>query len=212
MGQLTAMPDDACDATLWLLPWHVTDTLDAADGERVGRHLAGCARCRAELARERALATAVHTAEPGAGDGWVGMSARLDRAEPGPRHRARAWARRSGVPGSQHTWRWIAGAQFAALLVLGTWVALPPQRAPAYRALGDASQVRAGNALVMFRPETSEAALRRLLAGADARLVDGPTAAGAYVIALPGDGTALTRLRAQSAVTLAEPIERGPDQ
>ncbi|TCP31045.1 zf-HC2 domain-containing protein [Sphingomonas sp. BK235] len=209
MGQLIAMPDDACGAVLRLLPWHLTGTLDAADEELVGRHLAGCATCRAELARERALATAVHTAEPRAGDGWAGMSALLDRAEPRPRQRARAWVRRSGALGSQRTWRWIAGAQFAALLVLGTWVALPSQRAPAYRALGDASQVRAGNALVMFRPETSEAALRRSLAEADARLVDGPTASGAYVIALPGDGTALARLRAQPAVTLAEPIERG---
>ena len=212
MGQLIAMPDDACEAVLRLLPWHVTGTLDAADEELVGRHLAGCATCRAELARERALATAVHTAEPRAGDRWAGMSALLDRAEPRSRQRARAWVRRSGALGSQHPWRWIAGAQFAALLMLGTWVALPPQRAPGYRALGDASQVRAGNALVMFRPETSEAALRDILAGADARLVDGPTAAGAYVIALPGDGTALARLRAQSAVTLAEPIERGRDQ
>lgn len=212
MGQLIAMPDDACGAVRRLLPWHLTGTLDAADEELVERHLAGCAACRAELVRERALATTVRTADLTAGEGWAGMSALLDRADPRSRQRARAWVRRSGALGSRHTWRWIAGAQFAALLVLGTWVALPPQRAPAYRALGDASVVRAGNALVMFRPETSEEALRRLLAGADARLVDGPTASGAYVIALPGDGTALARLRAQPAVTLAEPIERGSAQ
>ncbi|MBB3693451.1 zf-HC2 domain-containing protein [Sphingomonas sp. BK580] len=209
MGQLIAMPDDPCDTVLRLLPWHATATLDPSDEQVVERHLAGCAMCRAELVRERALAVAVRSAAPAAAGGWDAVRALLDRAEPRPRRRARARPRPRLDSGGQHAWRWIAGAQFAALLVLGTLVAWPPQRDEGYRALGDPAAVRAGNALVMFRPETSEAALRGLLAEADARLVDGPTAAGAYVIALPGDGAALARLRARRAVTLAEPIDRG---
>jgi hypothetical protein len=209
VGQLIAMPDDPCAAPLRLLPWHATGTLDATDEDLVQRHLAGCPACRAALVHERALAAAVRAAAPGAEHGWDGMRALIDRAEPGQRRPARAWARRPGRSGSPRVWRWVAGAQFAALLVLGTIVALPPQRDGAYHALGDASAAPTGTALVMFRPETSEATLRGLLAGAGARLVDGPTAAGAYVIALPGDGAALARLRAQPAVTLAEPVGGG---
>ncbi|MGK6325412.1 zf-HC2 domain-containing protein [Sphingomonas sp. DT-51] len=200
------MPDHSCDAALQLLPWHVTGTLDAADEQLVQHHLAGCATCRTELARERALAAAIRADAPAASGGQTIV------AVPGGvalRPRARGWMRRLDTAHGRPVWRRVAVAQFAALLVLGTLLGLPSQRAVTYRALGDAPAAGSGNALVMFRPDTSEATLRHLLAAADARLVDGPTAAGAYVVQLPGDGTALTRLRAQPAVMLAEPIGRG---
>jgi hypothetical protein len=51
--------------------------------------------------------------------------------------------------------------------------------------------------------------LRAALDGVDARLVDGPTASGAYVVHLDSDGRAdaLERLRGLPQVMLAEPLD-----
>jgi hypothetical protein len=65
--------------------------------------------------------------------------------------------------------------------------------------------------MVMFRPNTSEQDLRRILTDADARVVDGPTSAGAYVLVVPTAVRAqtLAKLRAQTEVVLAQPIDAG---
>jgi hypothetical protein len=77
----------------------------------------------------------------------------------------------------------------------------------AYRALGAAAPA-AGNLVVVFKPDTTEAEMRRILQARGARLSDGPTVTGAYVLALPAPlaPAALTSLRAEPAVTLAEPL------
>jgi superfamily II RNA helicase len=61
----------------------------------------------------------------------------------------------------------------------------------------------------MFRPDTTERDLRAALVADQARLVDGPTAAGAYVLSVPGARRAaiLTALRRRSGVVMAEPID-----
>lgn len=46
-----------------LLPWYVNGTLDGREHQNDEAHLSTCAVCRAELARCRELAAAVHTAE-----------------------------------------------------------------------------------------------------------------------------------------------------
>ena len=62
---------------------------------------------------------------------------------------------------------------------------------------------------MVFRPDLRESDMRRLLKDSDARLVDGPTAANAYVLRVPeAERTdALARLRGDAAVVLAEPID-----
>ena len=230
MGQVIFMPEDQCGAVGLLLPWHASGTLDPHDEATVERHLAQCDRCRTHLAMERRLADAIATDTAAADGGWSALGARLDgdgdraaiapaaglapRPAPGPgRRTARVSWRRATPPralAKPSTLRWIVGAQFAALLVLGAMAALPPGRAGQYRALGDvpAAGTRPGNTLAMFRPALSEAALRQALARASARIVDGPTEAGAYVLYVPGGATGpqLAALRAQPGVTMAEPI------
>jgi hypothetical protein len=101
-------------------------------------------------------------------------------------------------------------AQFAGLAVLATamWLARPPSPA-AYRALGGSPATAGGNAVLMLKPTTTEGELRRLLVGSGARLVDGPTASGAYVLHVPQGGrpAALARLKSDANVVVAEPID-----
>jgi hypothetical protein len=96
------------------------------------------------------------------------------------------------------------------LLLAGVWVA--PSLQPArYHALGAAPAPASGNVVVMFRPDTREQDLRRTLNAAHARLVDGPTAADAYLLHVPSAerAAALVRLKGQADVVLAEPIDPG---
>jgi hypothetical protein len=66
-----------------------------------------------------------------------------------------------------------------------------------------------GNVIVVFRPDVRESEMRRLLKGSEARLVDGPTAANAYVLRVPQAerAAALSQLRNDAAVVLAEPLD-----
>lgn len=227
MGQVIAMPDNQCEEVCLLLPWHVAGTLEASDQALVERHLAHCERCCAALALERKFVIGYRVSSDGdtVDSGWQALISQLDvtgsRTETtipvlpprSARRDRRRWAMPLRVPSKPSTLRWVIGCQFAALLALGSIIALPHEREGAYRALGDASvdRAREGNTLAMFRPDLSEALLRRALTRSGARVVDGPTAAGAYVLNVPGGaiGSQLVTLRAQAGVTMAEPIGEG---
>jgi hypothetical protein len=88
-------------------------------------------------------------------------------------------------------------------------VKAPTPPTATYHALGAPPAAAAGNVLVMFRPDTPEASMRHVLQVADARLIDGPTTAGAYVLHVPLSerGQMLARLRARGEVTLAQPLD-----
>jgi hypothetical protein len=77
---------------------------------------------------------------------------------------------------------------------------LPPTTAPG------ASPV--GELLVVVRPDTSEQALRDLLRQADARVSDGPTEAGGYVLRVDPSrrDAVLSQLRADPRVAAVRPI------
>ena len=61
---------------------------------------------------------------------------------------------------------------------------------------------------MIFRPEASEAALRTILTQNQARIVDGPTSADAYVLHVAAGRRAavLAQLKTDRNVSLAEPI------
>jgi anti-sigma factor RsiW len=210
---------DAHDEAQRLLPWLLTGRLDDAERAMVQAHLAACPRCQGELGWERRLQACYAELQADA-DTERGLAAMHQRLQRPPRRggwpAGRAWARRL-----QAAWRaaWRAPAaglrgvlalQAAMILLLaaGLFAALQPREAP-YRALGAAATPAHANAVVRFRPEATDLAVRQALQGSGARVVDGPTVSGAYLLRLPAveRDNALKRLRGDSAVLLAESLE-----
>jgi hypothetical protein len=86
-----------------------------------------------------------------------------------------------------------------------------PLQAPAepqYRALGS-STLQSANLIVQFEPNTRVRDMQLALSSSDARLVDGPTETGAYLLRVDQSRRelALKRLRDNDAIALAEPID-----
>ena len=98
-------------------------------------------------------------------------------------------------------------AMLTCLLLL-----IQPRPSADYRTLSAPAARVDGNILVLFRPQISEVELRAILARASARLADGPTATGAYVLDVePGRReAAIAALRAQPGVMLAQPLDADP--
>lgn len=193
-----------------LLPWYINGTLEADEAAMVEAHLAECPECRADLAAERVLAGDVAALPVDVEHAWSTLSDRIDAAGP-PRRLAEPvpFLRRKVAMG------WALGGPLAAAAAVAFAVAVIP-RAPlsageTYRALGSAPIAAPGNALVMFRPDTRDSDLRAALTRAGARIVDGPTASGAYVVRIAFDrrGQAIDGLRASPQIVLAEPIDPG---
>ena len=106
----------------------------------------------------------------------------------------------------------VAGQLAAAALIVA--IALPARHAPtdaSYHALGTAAVATPGNLIIQFRRDVTEGDMRAAFTRAGSRLVDGPTASGAYVLRVDADrrGAALKQLRATPGIVLAEPIDRG---
>jgi anti-sigma factor RsiW len=193
-----------------LLPWYVNGTLDPDEKAMVEAHLADCADCRADLESEQALARDVAALPIDLEHAWSVLSDRIDAAVP-PRRLAEPvpFLRRKVAMG------WALGGPFAAAAAVAFAIAIVPEArspaGPAYRALGSAPTAQPGNALVMFRPDARDGDLRAALTTARARIVDGPTASGAYVVRIAPDRRvkALEGLRAAPQVVLAEAIDLG---
>ena len=106
--------------------------------------------------------------------------------------------------------RWAVAGQFCLLLVMGVML-LRNGRPPQYHALGSAPVSTDANIAVIFRPQTAEQDFREILKSNNARLVDGPTVADAYLLHVPAAGRAsvLSKLRRQAQIVLAEPVDAG---
>ncbi len=194
-----------------LLPWYVTGRIDPVDRAKVEGHLAVCAACQAELALERRLHGEVAGLPLDVGMRWAEFRQRLDLAPPRRQRVAKVGAAVWRMVGRPGTVGWFLAAQLAFVLVIAVEVSPLGQPVAPYRALGTATTENVGNAIIIFRPDTSEQALRDTLNASGARLVGGPTAADAYVLYVPPArrAAALARLRAEANVVLAEPIDRG---
>lgn len=219
MGNVVTFPADRHLEVQHLLPWYGTGTLDQTERATVEAHLEECAECRAEIEAEPGLKAALAAASPEVETGWASLQARALRSMPPPRRARRPWAAAGRALMRPERLRWVVAAQFAALVVLGV-ASLPGEptrtavRQGAYRALGDAPPARTGNVLAMFKPNASVAAMRHSLDASGARFVDGPTAAGAYLLEVPGGdkGPELAALRKDPNVTMAEPIDEAPPE
>lgn len=201
-----------------LLPWYITGRLDAAEHATVTAHVSTCRECQADLEFERRLEVEVAIAPIDVEHGWTSMQRRITSAA-ASRSGGGFIARLGEWPG--RLWRtgppwlsWALAAQAALLMVAGALTvrtATPVSQPVRYHALSSAPAATTGNVVVIFRPDARESAMRQALVAADARLIDGPTAADAYVLHVPAAerASALARLRARREVVLAQPLDPG---
>ncbi len=212
LGRIIPKPIDRHEAVRTLLPWYVTGQLEAADQRRIDDHLTGCEGCRAELATERRLSSEVAKLSLDVERGWATVRRRVlqDRLA----STAKAWLRRPLRSYADRWWvkpTWIGFAMAAQLAVLLMTAGLlyRSSQQDRYHVLSSGKDRVVGNVVVMFAPGTTERDLRHLLQVNHARLVDGPTAAGAYVLSIPASERAatLSKLQHQSAIVLAEAVD-----
>jgi anti-sigma factor RsiW len=195
-------------ATEALLPWLLNGTLDDSERAGVEAHLQSCPQCRAELDRQRAMMSlyaAIPVDTPAPDASLARVLARLDEAPArGAIDRLRSALR---------WWQLGAALQLGVILALGAtlWLQLlptaPGDASTPYRGLSDGASRAAGDALVVFAAAASTAEIRSALQRAGARIVDGPTAAGAYIVRFDGNPAwALDALRREHAVVRADSL------
>ncbi|TDY35583.1 zf-HC2 domain-containing protein [Janthinobacterium sp. 75] len=211
-GRIVKPDAPAHQAARELLPWLATGQLPPRDALLLEQHLSTCKLCRRELEIERQLlAAACAEADAELPPAQFDVERALAQLLPQlPQQEARA------VPAPRWSWRafhhvawmpWALALQFLAILGLALLLASPAFDDGAYRGLGGAAG--AGNLVVVFKPDTTEKELRRILQANDAHLVDGPTVTDAYLLNVPEPRRARTRLRAEPAVVLAEALDGG---
>lgn len=202
MADVINLRDGEHGAVFQMLPWYATGALDAADRVRVEAHLSGCAECQGELRFQRGLKSEIAGLPLDVGSGWRRMLDRIAEAEAQDEPRTPAHPPRAAKP-------WLALAAACCALAIGGVLLAPFARPALYRALGSGKAAPAGEVLVMFRPDTPERALRRILNANQARLVDGPTAAGAYVLRIAPQtrAAALANLRGRPEVLAAGAVD-----
>lgn len=203
-----ATGDKAHRAAREALPWLLNGSLEGAELDAVQAHVRTCALCREELGqlrmlREAGLASAAPAIDPERA--LARMRTRLDAARPAaprpgllPRWRARLVANEPA---------WLRGALVAqAAVIAALLVALVrPGDGGAYHVLGAGARQDA-SLVVVFKPQTTESEMRRIARTSGVRIVDGPTVTDAYLVSATDATIALARLRAEPAVTLAEPL------
>jgi hypothetical protein len=205
MSTVVPMAPDEHAAVLGLLPWYARGQLDGAELQAVESHLLHCHACREELAAERPMQSLLNLAgvQPEGGDVAAGL-ARINQQIDEQRREAKRAAPPRWMP-------WALGLQGAAIALLAALWLQAREAQPDFQALsapGSAPVV--ADALVMFKPGTSEQAVRELLQAQGAGIVAGPTETGAWLLRIDAHG--LAALRSAPIVSLAEPLQPGPGQ
>lgn len=202
-------------ATEALLPWLLNDTLTSAERREVEAHLQSCAQCRAELEQQQQLLSryvGTAPADPAidVDAAFARLRTRLDEVPASPPRRS-LWRPLWPLWQPQSALRWWQvgfALQMGVVLALGSALFLQLKATAAnedmaaYRGLGATEQRAFGDALVVFDPNTSVAQVRATLQRAGARIVDGPSASGAFVVRFDGEPTAavFAALRSDPAI------------
>jgi len=216
-GTIVRLNPAAHDEAQTLLPWYALDRLAADERQRVSEHLVSCPRCQADLAREMQLVLAGRVEAP-AGEataaGWQRLQARLDAPRPtlsaslghGLNVLRDAWR------GSASMMRYAVLAQALGLVGLALLLAWPQPAGEVYHVLGTPRAVTHADAVVVFRADATVAQMQAALAVSDARIVDGPTAAGVYLVTVSARAVpdAMAQLRQQPGVQFAESLGAAP--
>ncbi len=211
-GRVLNFDEPAHRAAEMLLPWFVNGTLEGEELDSMEQHLRECARCQREvdwLRETQAAYTGAETIQNPA-PSFQKLRYRLDE----PRRELGLVARLRELWWQNQLWaRWTVVAELLVILALGTLLVSGTQPASLYRTLGAGASAphAAGSLVVVFDPRITEAELRYIVRRIGAQIVDGPTAANAYVLELPEErqNTALKILRAERVVVLAERL--GPE-
>jgi len=210
------IPDTHAEA--WaLLPWLANGRIQASDREWVEAHVAGCEECRAEVASQRMMATAMHrgaTPEAAATDeqrSFNRLWARIEASESASPANVAAEATRPATRYSR-TVRWLA----AAVVVQGFGLALfgfnavrePPADGQIHTVTTvQPSRLNAPMVRVAFAPDASIATINTLLEHQGLSIVSGPGTAGNFTAELSADAVA----SGASANSVANVIAKDPN-
>lgn len=213
-----------------LVPWHVNGTLPADEQQRVERHLATCADCRASVdleARIHSLMNGRHeTVDCAPQSGWRKLTSQLDASgTQAERTAATPAPLRNGLSrvAAWHRLPAMLLAEAAAIGVLGFAFFHRDSDPALYRTLTEPSSAAAVNNLtlrVVLTEGTSPTRVREMLDHVGGAIHSGPSSGGLYTIELPRPPTVVTTqpddtlawLRAQPEVRFAEWVGTPPDQ
>jgi hypothetical protein len=202
--------EEACvHEAMALLPWYVNGTLGLEERRAIEDHLATCVLCPDELIALLKVQSVLHrelaeAPEPSAAL-WQKVRGRIAESPVVADQTQAADVR----PPGRSAWAWLSnllgpalrpGWALAALLLIAVQAALivslvargPSQRGPEYRTLtgptisGEPSGTRV-RLRVAFVEQAPERAIRIVLEEVQATIVDGPSAAGFYLIDVPLD-------------------------
>jgi hypothetical protein len=198
-ARIFALDSDEHRKAQELLPWFVSGTLGEAERAEVARHVDECIRCQtdaAEIADIRSLGPA--PASKSLERDWSVLLRRI--------HGERAALRPAMAQPRAHRSLQIALVlQAAIILVLALALIRGAPRSEPYRTLGARSDAGTANAVVVFAADATQAQMADALRAAKARIVEGPTTSGAYLLHLESPRVlAALRVHAgvQSAVSL----------
>jgi anti-sigma factor RsiW len=186
MADILKLADAAHARSEVLLPWYVNGTLDAAERAFVESHVGQCERCRTDIARLRSIAEDVREfdIDPDRDRALGRLSTRLDAADDGEAPFG-ANARQRGLSAlwrDARVLRVLVILQVGALAALGA-IGLRTVPDVEYRTLAaPTGSADRGRLIVAFDSAQPEVVIRRVLVAANARVVDGPTGDGLYVI------------------------------
>lgn len=206
MGRIIHLFGDRHQDMLRLLPWYVTGQIEPTERDAVMAHLADCADCREEVQAERRLQSAVAGLPIGFDSVTLDESEQEARRVERPRAPLVTAIRRRSFGPAALGW-FLAGQCAVALLVIAAIA--PPRQETLYHGLGRSTVEAPGSMIVIFRPDATEQTIRGALTGIGARIVNGPTSAGAYIVSAPGrkQVSVLRHLRATPAIVLAQPMD-----